>query len=527
MANTVVVKIVGDASQFRSEMGSTENRLEQVSRKLFSFGAKMTLGVTTPLVLAGKAGVDAASSLEQSTGAIESVFGSAAVKIEEFGATAAQSAGLSKRQVNEMAAVIGASLTNMGYPVDQAADKVIELEKRAADLAATFGGSTEDAIQSMAAALRGERDPIEKYGVSIKEADVQARILAMGLDTSTEAAKKKATADATLSLILEQTARAEGQFARETDTAAGAQARATAEAENAKAEMGEGLLPITAKLTDWVGKVGQAFGNLSNTWQNAILIAAGLLAAIGPLTTIIAGITAAVGLLSGAMAFLAANPVVLVIAAVAALAAGLVIAYQKSETFRSIVQAAFGAVGAAASFLSNVFSTAFGWIKDHLNFVLVAIGPIGVAILLLKENWSTAWNAIKTALQTVWGIVKPILDAMSSGLDKIADAAGKVTGAVGKVKDAAGGVVGGVGGAIGGALGKIPFFDDGGVVPGPIGAPRLAMVHGGETVLPTHKDPMAGGPGGPTFNFYGLTVPEVVEAIAREQRFVQSVSGVR
>lgn len=30
-------------------------------------------------------------------------------------------------------------------------------------------------------------------------------------------------------------------------------------------------------------------------------------------------------------------------------------------------------------------------------------------------------------------------------------------------------------------------FASGGVVPGPVGAPRLAMVHGGETVLPTHR----------------------------------------
>jgi TP901 family phage tail tape measure protein len=30
-------------------------------------------------------------------------------------------------------------------------------------------------------------------------------------------------------------------------------------------------------------------------------------------------------------------------------------------------------------------------------------------------------------------------------------------------------------------------FEKGGIVPGPIGAPQLAMVHGGETILPTHK----------------------------------------
>jgi phage-related protein len=34
---------------------------------------------------------------------------------------------------------------------------------------------------------------------------------------------------------------------------------------------------------------------------------------------------------------------------------------------------------------------------------------------------------------------------------------------------------------------NIPRFDNGGIVPGPRGAPRLILAHGGETVLPTHK----------------------------------------
>jgi len=35
-------------------------------------------------------------------------------------------------------------------------------------------------------------------------------------------------------------------------------------------------------------------------------------------------------------------------------------------------------------------------------------------------------------------------------------------------------------------------FDKGGIVPGRIGAPQLAIVHGGETILPTHRNAFAG-----------------------------------
>ena len=44
--------------------------------------------------------------------------------------------------------------------------------------------------------------------------------------------------------------------------------------------------------------------------------------------------------------------------------------------------------------------------------------------------------------------------------------------------------------------GKIETYDMGGIVPGPIGIPRLAMVHGGETILPTHKAGFGGTGGG-------------------------------
>jgi hypothetical protein len=35
--------------------------------------------------------------------------------------------------------------------------------------------------------------------------------------------------------------------------------------------------------------------------------------------------------------------------------------------------------------------------------------------------------------------------------------------------------------------GKVPHFDSGGIVPGPIGVPKHIVAHGGETILPTHK----------------------------------------
>lgn len=289
----VVVFVNGDTSGLSEELVKAERQLnefgsktDKLGEKLTNAGKKMTLFASVPIAAAMGLATKSASDLEQSVGGIESVFGSAAETIRDFGDDAAQTAGLSKRQVNEMAAVVGASLKGMGFDADEAADQVVSLEKRAADMAATFGGTTEEAIQSVAAALRGERDPIEKYGVSIRQTDVDARKLALGLDTSTAAADKKATAIATLDLIMGQTADTEGQFAREADGAAGAAARARAEFENSAAEIGTHLLPIAAKGADMIGDLAARFGELPDPVQKGVIALAGILAASGPILTV-------------------------------------------------------------------------------------------------------------------------------------------------------------------------------------------------------------------------------------------------
>ena len=206
--------------------------------------------------------VRAASDLEQSAGAVESVFGDAAATITEFGETAAQTAGLSKSQVNQMAAVVGASLKGMGLDAQTAAEQVVILQRRAADLAAQFGGTTESAIDAMASALRGERDPIERYGVSIRATDVAARAAAMGLDRSTAAADKQATAFATLSLILDSSKDSVDAFRREQDTLAGSTARAAADFENAKADFGKSIEPLATESVKGANRFVQGINSM-------------------------------------------------------------------------------------------------------------------------------------------------------------------------------------------------------------------------------------------------------------------------
>lgn len=207
--------------------------------------------------------VSAASDLQQSQGAVNAIFRESSGVVRAYGRDAAESVGLSEAAFGQQASTIGALLQNLGQTRAESAQTSQELIQIGADLAATFGGNTSDAVNALGAALRGERDPIERYGISIKQAGVDAEVLRLGLDTSTASLKAQAQATATLSLIRQQAANSAGAFAREEDTLQGQTQRFTAELENARAELGQALLPV---LTDTISvlrsgiPVLQAFG---------------------------------------------------------------------------------------------------------------------------------------------------------------------------------------------------------------------------------------------------------------------------
>src|SRR5699024_11214970 len=107
----------------------------------------------------------------------------------------------------------------------------------------------------LSSALKGERDPIEKYGVTLKQSSIDAEAARLGYEKVGGSLSNQAQQAATLSLITKQTADAQGNFAKESDTLEGKQQRLTAQYENAKATLGTGLLPVAT----------QFFGYLSDT----------------------------------------------------------------------------------------------------------------------------------------------------------------------------------------------------------------------------------------------------------------------
>ncbi len=195
-------------------------------------------------------GIAQASDLEQSIGAIETVFKGGAADMLAWSNQAASSVGLTKNEFNELGTLIGSQLKNGGTAMDQLAPKTNDLITLGSDLSSMFGGTTREAVEALSSALKGERDPIERYGVSLNQAAIDAKAAELGFTKVGGALSAEANQAATLALIMDQTADAHGNFAKESDTLAHQQQVLAAGWTNIVTQIGQLFLPV---MTDVVG----------------------------------------------------------------------------------------------------------------------------------------------------------------------------------------------------------------------------------------------------------------------------------
>lgn len=258
MSLVLNVEILGEYKNLTKATKGAEKTLANLGSKFATVGKNIGkvvggigLGLGAAVASQIKPAIDAASDLEQQYGALDSVFKDIAPSMKQF-ASEQYRIGLSTADAARSMTLLGSQLKGYGLPVDEAASKTQELTLLAADLAATFGGTTADAVTSISALFRGEYDPIEKYGVAIKKSDVNARLAAEGLDKLEGEQLKMAEAQAALTLLFEKTTDAQGQANREMDTAAARSERLKATFENLQAELGEKLLPIFVDVVTYI-----------------------------------------------------------------------------------------------------------------------------------------------------------------------------------------------------------------------------------------------------------------------------------
>lgn len=358
--------------------------------------------VVTAIGGVATAAVSAASDVEQSMGALDSVFGKNADTVKKWAQTAAQDVGINKAAYGQLAAGMGAQLKNMGLGADQALTGTHDLIGLGADLSAAFGGTATDAVEALGSALRGEADPAEKYGLSLNQAKINARLAEKGLSGLTGTALTAAKAQTVMELATEQAGGAVGQFAREADTAAGQAQRNQAAWTDTLAVLGDALLPVVTAVTEKFSSLAKWISENSTLVMILVGVIGGLavaILAINVALSIYATVTALAETAAwGFAAALLANPITWIVIAIVALVVAIIYLWNNCEAFRDAVTAVW-------NWIKNVWQTSTAAIVGFMTS--------------LWSNIVSVWNGITSAFNTAVNAVKGFLSNLGDWFGKI------------------------------------------------------------------------------------------------------------
>jgi hypothetical protein len=213
--------------------------------------------------------ITAASDLAEAQSKVNVIFGEDSAKyIQQFADRADVALGQSKQSVMDAVGTFGTFAKAAGLSGDYAAEFSMEFTTLASDLASFNNTSPEEAIQAIGSALRGESEPLRKYGVMLNDAALKAEAAAQGIYNGIGPLNDRQKILAAEAVIYKQTADAQGDFARTSDGLANKQRIFKAQLDNLVTTIGGKLLPIFMKFTDFITtKLGPTIGMLTKAFE--------------------------------------------------------------------------------------------------------------------------------------------------------------------------------------------------------------------------------------------------------------------
>jgi hypothetical protein len=199
-----------------------------------------------------KESVTEARNLERNMVGLGNVFGALSPEMQQFSKDAS-AIGLSQVEASKASTFLGSVLKQSGFEMGTVSKETKNLVGLASDLAATYGYDVSEALTGMTALFRGEYDPIEKFGVAMKQSEVNAVLAARGQNKLTGATLRNATAQARLDILYERSKDAQGAYAEQTGSLFVAQTQLKASFDNLKASLGASMTgPLATLLASFV-----------------------------------------------------------------------------------------------------------------------------------------------------------------------------------------------------------------------------------------------------------------------------------
>jgi hypothetical protein len=249
-----------------------------------------------------------ASDFNEETSKTAIIFGDATTSIMDFSKTAASSLGQSQTEALKAAGTFGVLGKAAGLTGTDLGNMAVKFTTLATDLASFNNTSPEDAVLALGAGLRGEAEPLRRFGILLNDATLRQKALELGLvKTTKDALTPQNKSLAAQALILEQTTLQQGDFARTADGAANKQRILTAQIKDAKINIGKGFLPVMALAVGLLSKFAKFASDNAPLIVTMGVVIGGLAAAIVLVNGVMAGFSAIAAITTAANIALATS----------------------------------------------------------------------------------------------------------------------------------------------------------------------------------------------------------------------------
>jgi hypothetical protein len=231
----------GAITKFQTGLKPFSSLLGKAAAGLAAFG------VTAKTIEFTRNSIESARDLERNLFGVNKVFGSLGPQMQQFSADAVEM-GLSQSKAAKATTFIGSVLKQSGFAMGDVAIETQKLISLAQDLSTLYGYDVQEALLGMTALFRGEYDPIEKFGVAMKQSEINSELAARGLNNLEGAARRNAEQTIRLELLYQRSADAVGTFAEQSGTLYVEQKKLGATFENFQASLGGAVIPAVAEL---------------------------------------------------------------------------------------------------------------------------------------------------------------------------------------------------------------------------------------------------------------------------------------
>ena len=438
------------------KMDAASGKLKSVGDKIAGFGAKWSLGISTPLTLAGKNMVNAASDYEENLNKIDVAFGKSSDTVTAWAENATKQFGLSKNQALESTALFGDMATSMGLAQSDAADMSMSLAGLAGDLASFKNIGIDQAMTALSSVFTGETESLKQLGIVMTQTNLDAFALANGFGKTTSEMSQAEQVQLRYAYVMAMTTNAQGDYARTADGTANSMRTFQGAVDNLNIALGEHLLPLLTPLiqgaTNLINKFAEAdpklqqliltIGMIAIVVGPALVATGSLISSVGTIIGVFGKAATAISNAGGIIGMLTSPVGIAVIAIVALLAIGYLL-IKNWDTIKAKAGEVWdwiqGKLQAFDNFLTSVFThdwmENFGVLGEVLNGFFATASAVWDSIKqifsgitnfiagVFTGDWDRAWNGVIDIFSGIWNGLTAIAKAPLNGMISLVNAA--------------------------------------------------------------------------------------------------------